>query len=39
MHVPTICQVSPAVVHAVASVVGHNRLLSIFSSPQLGLEV
>src|SRR5216683_4832463 len=31
-HVPTICQVSPAVVHAVASFVGHNRLLSIYPS-------
>jgi len=34
-HVATICRVRLAVIHAVASLFGHNRLLSIFSSPSL----
>src|SRR6266852_9559729 len=37
-HVPTICRGRLAVVHAVASLFGHNRLLSLFSSPQRGLK-
>jgi hypothetical protein len=32
-HIPAICRVSLAVVHAVASLFGHDRLLSIFFSP------
>ena len=37
-HVPTICRVRLAVVHAVACLFGHTRLLSLSSSPQLDLK-
>src|SRR6266850_450662 len=37
-HVPTICQMNRAVVHAVASLFDHNRLLSIVFLAQLGLK-
>src|SRR4030081_791516 len=38
-HVPTICQMNRAVVHAVASLFDHNRLLSIVFSPSLACSL